>query len=137
MKPRRHNASVYKSGLEARFQAAALAEGWNLPYEESRLRYTIPESKHLYTPDFTVLKNVFIETKGLWSGTDRKKAILIKEQHPEVSILYVLYRDQKLSKKSTTTYLQWASKNGLEACCFKDHEYWHNFIKEALKGAPA
>ena len=132
MKPRRHLESAYKSGLESRFKEAALERGWDLPYEKDRIKYTIPESKHTYTPDFTVTSNSFIETKGLWTGADRKKAILIKEQHPGISILYVFYRDQRLSKKSTTTYLDWATKHGLEACVFKDKDVWVEFIKKHL-----
>jgi hypothetical protein len=132
MRPRRHLDATYKSGLEARFQAAALAEGWNLPYEANKIKYTIPESNHTYTPDFTVTSNVYVETKGLWSGADRKKALLIKEQHPHIKILYVLYRDQRLSKKSDTTYLMWARKHGLDVCTFKDIAYWMNYIKENI-----
>ena len=129
MKPKRHLTATYRSGLESRFQTACSNLGWDLPYEEDKIKYTIPASKHSYTPDFTVTQNVYIETKGLWTSADRKKACLIKEQHPEISILYVLYRNQKLSKKSSTTYLDWATKNGLEACTFSDVDTWTNYIK--------
>ena len=132
MKPKYHLKATYKSGLEERFKAGAKALGYDLPYEADRIKYVIPASKHTYTPDFTVTSNVFIETKGLWTSADRKKACLIKEQHPQTTILYVLYRDQKLSKKSPTTYLQWAEKNGLEACLFKDQDTWLSFIKRYL-----
>jgi hypothetical protein len=133
MKPRRHNPSEYRSGLEQRFQIACKVLGWDLPYEQDKIKYEIPASKHTYTPDFTVTSNVYIETKGLWTAQDRKKACLIKEQHPDVKILYVLYRNQKLSKKSSTTYLDWALKHGLDACTFADKEYWTSFIKENIK----
>mgnify|MGYP003336820699 CR=1 FL=1 len=52
-KPKKHNRAAYKSGLESRFQAAAAAEGWNLPYEQDKIKYEIPASNHTYTPDFT------------------------------------------------------------------------------------
>ena len=128
----RHNEASYKSGLEVRFQVACVELGWNLPYEEDRIKYSIPAKNHTYTPDFTVIKNVHIETKGQWTAIDRKKALLIKEQHPHIKILYVLYKDQRLSKKSTTTYLEWANKNGLEACTFQDKDYWIIFIRRFL-----
>ena len=123
---------MYKSGLENKFQEACKLKGWNLPYEANKIKYVIPASNHTYTPDFTVTKNVFIETKGLWTGADRKKAILIKEQYPEIKILYVLQRNQGLSKKSKTTYLDWAAKNGLDACTFADSEHWHKYILKHL-----
>jgi len=127
-RPTRHNANAYKSGLENRFQEACKLRGWELPYEISKIKYVIPASNHTYTPDFTVTSNVFIETKGLWTGADRKKAVLIKDQHPDIIILYVLQRNQKISKKSATTYLDWAAKNGLDACIFANTEHWTNFI---------
>jgi predicted nuclease of restriction endonuclease-like RecB superfamily len=131
-RPKRHLVAGYRSGLEVKFQAACVARGWNLPYEQDKVKYTIPASGHTYTPDFTVTKNVYIETKGLWTGADRKKACLIREQHPEVHILYVLYRNQPLSKKSKTTYLMWADKNGLDACEFKDAHYWQEYVMRHL-----
>lgn len=133
MKPRRHNSSIYKSGLETKFQAAALAKGWNLPYEQDKIKYTIPASNHSYTPDFTVTNNVYIETKGLWVAADRKKALLIKEQHPEIQILYVFQRNQSLYKGSTTGYLEWAEKHGLDACVFSNTDHWTSFILRNIK----
>ena len=132
-KPKRHNPNTYRSGLESRFQLAAEAQGWKLAYEQDKIRYTVPESKHVYTPDFTVTSNVYIETKGLWAAADRKKAVLIKEQHPDISILYVLQRNQGITKSSKTTYLDWAAKHGLDACVFKDTEHWMEFIKRHFK----
>jgi hypothetical protein len=131
-RPKRHNPAGYRSGLEQRFQTACVAEGWNLGYEDNKIKYVIPASNHTYTPDFTVTNNVYIETKGLWTGADRKKAVLIKEQHPEITILYVLQRNQGLSKKSKTTYLDWAAKNGLDACVFADTDHWKNFVMKHL-----
>ena len=127
-RPIKHNPNVYKSGLENKFQEACKLKGWDLPYEANKIKYVIPASNHTYTPDFTVTSNVYIETKGLWTGADRKKAVFIKEQHPDITILYVLQRNQKISKKSTTTYLDWAAKNGLDVCIYANTEHWTNFI---------
>jgi len=131
-RPKRHNSSIYRSGLETRFQAATQEYGWNFPYEQDKIKYVIPASNHTYTPDFTVTNNVYIETKGLWVAADRKKAVLIKEQHPEVKVLYVLQRNQGITKSSKTTYLDWAAKHGLDACVFKDTEHWVSFIRKHL-----
>ena len=75
---------------------------------------------------------MYIETKGLWVSSDRKKAALIKEQHPDITILYVLQRNQGITKKSKTTYLDWAAKNGLDACTFSDTDHWQTFILRHL-----
>ena len=127
-RPKRHNPAGYRSGLETKFQAACEAKGWKLAYEQNKIKYVIPASNHSYTPDFTVTKNVYIETKGLWVSSDRKKAALIKEQHPDITILYVLQRNQGITKKSKTTYLDWAAKNGLDACTFSDTQHWQDYI---------
>lgn len=125
---KRHNPAGYRSGLETKFQTACEAKGWKLGYEQDKIKYVIPASNHIYTPDFTVIKNVYIETKGLWVSSDRKKAALIKEQHPDITILYVLQRNQGITKKSKTTYLDWAAKNGLDACTFSDTTHWQDYI---------
>ena len=132
-KPKKHNRAAYKSGLESRFQAAAAAEGWNLPYEQDKIKYEIPASNHTYTPDFTVTKNVYIETKGLWVAKDRQKALFIKEQHPHIRILYVFQRNQALYKGSKNTYLGWCEKQGLEACTFSDTRAWKEFILKYIR----
>lgn len=126
---RKHNTRAYKSGFEEKFHDKVKEMGYDLPYEKDKIKYTIPESLHTYTPDFTVTKNVFIETKGQWTTQDRKKALFIKEQHPEITILYVLYRNQKLSKKSTTTYLDWALKHDIPCCLYSEVPSWKTFIE--------
>jgi len=131
-RPSRHSSSAYKSGLETKFQAATQAKGWELGYEKDKIKYTIPAAVHTYTPDFTVTSNIFVETKGLWVAADRKKAILIKEQHPDITILYVFQRNQLIHKKSKTTYLDFCLKNDLPACTYADTDHWINFILRYL-----
>ena len=46
---------------------------------------------------------------------DRKKHLLIKEQHPELDIRFVFSSSKaKLSKGSKTTYALWCTKNGFK-----------------------
>lgn len=132
-KPKYHHLkAAYKSGLETKFKAAALSNGWDLPYEQDKIKYEIPASTHTYTPDFTVSSNVYIETKGLWVSSDRNKALLIKEQHPHIKILYVFQRNNALYKGSKTSYLEWCSKKGLDACTFSDTYHWQEFIRRHI-----
>jgi hypothetical protein len=56
---------------------------------------------------------IIIETKGIFDSDDRKKHMLIKEQHPELDIRFVFSNAQtKLYKKSPTSYADWCIKNG-------------------------
>jgi len=101
----------FKSKFEQRFW-----EKTNLPYEQDKLAYVVPASNHKYTPDFHVPgTNIYFETKGRWTAVDRKKHLLIKEQHPDKRIILVFQDEKKpINKGSKTTYAGWAEKNGLE-----------------------
>jgi hypothetical protein len=133
-RPRKHLKSAYKSGLEDRFhRSVKQITGIDLPYEQNKVKYTIPSKVHTYTPDFPIAENVYIETKGLWTAADRKKALLIQEQHPEITILYVFQRDQRITKKSNTTYIDWATKNDILACTFVEEHVWTEFITKHIK----
>lgn len=84
-------------------------------YEEYYLTYTIPESLHKYTPDFVLPNGIIIETKGVWDAEDRKKHLLIKEQHPELDIRFVFSRSKTpIYKGSSTTYASFCEKNGFK-----------------------
>jgi hypothetical protein len=126
---RRHNKSEYRSGLEDKFKDLLVTNSIPVRYEDSVLEYYIPAKKHRYTPDFTVAFDAVIETKGLWTSKDRAKALLIADQYPSVKILYVFQRNQKISKISKTTYLDFCIKHKLEACLFKDTDVILNFIR--------
>lgn len=93
----------------------------NLPkdsvtYEGEVLKYIVPESKHKYTPDFHITgTNIYLELKGRLTIQDRKKMLLVIEQHPDKRIIMV-FQDAKrpIIKGSKTTYALWAEKNGVE-----------------------
>ena len=60
----------FKSGLEEKISNVLAEKQVNFGYEEDKIVYTIPESLHKYTPDFTIRKSegriMYIETKGRW-----------------------------------------------------------------------
>lgn len=98
----------YRSGLERTFHQ----KFGDCSYEKNKLSYTV---QHTYTPDFCLAPNKYVETKGLFTGTDRNKHLYIKSQHPEVRVLFVFQNPKlKLSKKSKTTYADWCDKNGFK-----------------------
>ena len=108
----------YKSGLEETIATELATKQIDFGYEEEKITYTIPETLHKYTPDFRIKKSnnriLYIETKGRWVTADRKKLKLVKEQHPELDIR-ILFQNakNKISKKSKTTYGDYADKIGL------------------------
>ena len=108
-KPRKHNRSLYRSGLEETTAKDLKSKGIKFEYETVKIPYTHPATNHTYTPDFVVTtksgKTIFVETKGIWDSKDRMKHLLIREQHPELDIRFVFTRSKtKISKASSTTY---------------------------------
>ena len=106
---RRHNSSVYRSGLEERTAKSLEDLGVPFTFETLKIPYTEPASNHKYTPDFIITtksgKTLIIETKGIWVYKDRLKHLLIRDQHPELDIRFVFDRSKsKITKASTTTY---------------------------------
>ncbi len=111
----RRGSPRYKSKWEV--QVAEQIEKFGLPieYECDKILYIIPESKHNYNPDFRVNKDVYIEAKGKWTSEDRKKHVLLREQHPDIKIFIVFQNaNQKIRKGSKTSYGDWATKHGIE-----------------------
>lgn len=89
------------------------AAGVDFGYETLKLNYIIPESRHVYTPDFPTAHGMIIETKGLFQTDDRKKMTLVKAQHPELDIrLLFSNANAKIAKGSKTTYAKWAEDHG-------------------------
>ena len=85
-----------------------------MKYETTALPYQIPATVHKYTPDFTKGK-VHIEVKGRLTVYDRRKMLLVKEQHPNHRFIFVFSKPgNKLYKGSKTTYVDWCEANGFE-----------------------
>lgn len=104
-KKRRHNSGTYRSGLEKTNDEYLKSLGVASNYEAYEIEYTVPASTHRYTPDFVLPNGIIIETKGVWDAEDRRKHLLIKEQHPQLDIRFVFNRSKSpLYKGSKTTY---------------------------------
>lgn len=105
----------FRSGLEDGMIKELEGYGIDPNYESKKFNYTIPESQHIYTPDFPVSPHIVIETKGRWVLEDRQKMLLLMEQHPEIDFRMVFYNaNQKIKKGSKTTYGMWCDKHGIK-----------------------
>lgn len=89
-------------------------EGIAFTYETLKISYVVPASKHVYTPDFILESGLIIEYKGFFDLDDRKKHLLVKEQHPNLDIRFVFERDSPIRKGSKTRYSDWCTKNGFK-----------------------
>lgn len=130
----RHDSRTYRSGLEEKTSDFLKSLGIDPRYEELYLEYKIPESNHKYTPDFVLPNNIIIETKGVWDAEDRKKHLLIKEQHPELDIRFVFNRSKTpIYKGSKTTYASFCQKHGIK---FADKTIPKEWLSESVKRVP-
>ena len=105
----------FRSGLEERFIQELTEYNIDPNYEAIKFEYIVPESKHVYTPDFPVSPHIVIETKGRWVLEDRQKMLLVMEQYPDIDFRIVFYNaNQKIKKGSKTSYAMWCDKHGIK-----------------------
>lgn len=110
---RRAGPPAGRSGLEDKTMEDLTARGVPYRYEEVRVGYDKPATKHKYTPDFILPNGIVVETKGIFDVADRQKHILVKAQHPALDIRFVFSRSANpIRKGSPTTYAIWCDKNG-------------------------
>lgn len=118
---------TFRSGLEDTTALQIKSKGAKLLYETSKIKYTIPESDHVYTPDFILPNGIIVETKGRFMIEDRKKHLLIRAQHPEKDIRFVFTRSAtKLYKGARTTYADWCVKYNFKFADKKIPDSWFN-----------
>lgn len=106
--------SKYKSGFEEKIAKNLERIGALVAYEVDKYKYTVPESKHTYTPDFKLKEGVYCEGKGRLTTIDRRKMVLFKAQNPGVMVYILFQRDNVINAGSKTRYSDWARKNGFE-----------------------
>lgn len=101
---------AYKSNFEKSIAASLKRCNIKFKYEERKLPYVL---LHNYTPDFFLPNGIIIEAKGRFTSSDRTKMLAVKKQHPELDIrLLFMNSGVTLSKRSKTTYGEWATKHG-------------------------
>ena len=123
-------AAGYRSGLEESVSGQIQKATGAVSYEQLKIKYAVPSRSAQYTPDFELPNGIIIETKGRFTLDDRKKHLLIKEQHPEKDIRFVFSRSKTpISKGSPTTYAHWCEKNGFKYADKWIPEEWLNEIK--------
>ena len=117
----------YRSGLEDDIAKQLDAMRVKYTYEELKISYTVPESKHKYTADFVLPNGIVVESKGRFVTADRKKHLLIKQQYPDLDLRFVFSNPRcKISKVSKTTYGDWCDKNGFLYATKRIPEEWIN-----------
>jgi hypothetical protein len=87
--------------------------GIKFEYESLQLKYIVPASDHTYHPDFVLPNGIILEAKGEFDAADRKKMLLVKEQHPDLDIRMVFMNaNGKIYPGSKTTNAVWCENHG-------------------------
>lgn len=111
-----HASYTLRSDFEKRVATYLDKEAVGYTYEEDKITYTVPESKHTYNPDFRLANGIFIEVKGNFDAKSRQKMALVIEQNPDKDIRMIFMSDNKISKSSKTRYSDWCIKRGVDFC---------------------
>jgi hypothetical protein len=103
----------FKSGYERSVAANLASKKIKFQYEPDKFNYTLERT---YCPDFKLPNGVYIEAKGKLDQETRSKMLAVKKNNPELDVRMIFMRgENKLSKGSKMTYLDWAAKNGFPA----------------------
>ena len=98
----------FRSGLEEKVASLFDELGVIYEYESTKIPYVI---QHNYTPDFLLANGIYLETKGYWDASDRRKIKAVKTLHPEIDLRMVFQNPYNtISKRSKTTYAQYCDK---------------------------
>lgn len=105
---------TYRSGFEKKVVAYLRKNNVDFKYESQKIKYTVPKSEHIYTPDFELPNGILVEAKGKLDRLTRKKMLLVVDQNPDKDIRFVFMRDNYIAKGSKTKYSAWAIKHGIK-----------------------
>lgn len=123
-KRQRISNNGFRSGFEAKLAHQLKRSGVRFDYETLQIEY---QKISTYTPDFILPNGIIIEAKGLWTVDDRKKHLLVREQHPELDIRLVFQNaSNKIRKGSDTTYAKWCEKKGIKYANKTIPKSWHS-----------
>jgi hypothetical protein len=78
-----------------------------------------------YTPDFWLPdRGLFIETKGRFTASDRRKMLAVIDGNPEDTFVMLFMRDNRIRKNSNTTYSDWCEANNVDYAIGYPKEEW-------------
>jgi len=120
---------TFKSGLEIKAWKILKKHIPRVKYEPDAIPYRQPAKERKYTPDFKVANGVYIEAKGKLDLATRQKMVWFKDMHPSITIIFLFMNpDNKITKRSKTTYAMWAEKVG-----FMWLDFRRNWINDYFK----
>lgn len=116
-KTRRVLTGGYRSTSERRVAESLKALGITPGFESETLEYSVPATRHKYTPDFVLDNGVYLEVKGFWLSADRQKILRVLASNPQADIRLVLDTpDKPVNKGAKMTYADFCNRHGIKWC---------------------
>lgn len=115
----------YRSGLELKLALEMREQGIEFQFETLKIKWTPLPIEHTYNPDFIITTNagktLIVESKGRFMPDDMQKHLAIKQQRPDIEVLFVFQNAQKWHRAAKTrSYAKWCEENGFRYCNFRD-----------------
>lgn len=120
----------FKSKLEEQVWKTLKDNFPSVKYEPEKFKYIQPAADRTYIPDFrTGRRKIYLEAKGKLDLETRKKMIWFRDSNPDIRVIFLFQNpDNKITKRSKTTYWMWAEANGFEWLDFRKD--WLDAYKE-------
>jgi hypothetical protein len=107
----------FRSKFEKKVHDALTARRVKAEYEKD----TLPYSLHLkYKPDWKVGERRYLEAKGKFDYTERRKILAVIRDNPGVHIHMLFMRNNRIRKGSDQTYGSWCDDHGISWSVFPD-----------------
>ena len=117
----------FNSGLEELIAKQLDDSKLNYRFEELRIYYNKEDNqKSFYRPDFVLENGIIVEVKGQFPTKDRRKHKLIREQYGDKYDIRFVFSNpnQKVGKKSNTSYADWCNLYGFKYSNQKIPQEW-------------
>lgn len=94
-------------------------------YESDTFTYTLYRN---YTPDFKIEREdgsvIYVEAKGVLDREAKAKMLAARDEHPEVTFVFLFQRDNPVHKGSKMRYSDWCRKNSFDYSIGEVKEEW-------------
>ena len=89
-------------------------------YEDDKIPYTLDLNRKYYLPDFRVSINKYIETKGLFTESERDKMAAVVSQNTEITIVMVFQNKNTVIPELNLTYSEWCDQHNITNFGFQE-----------------
>lgn len=136
----RYQTGDYRSKFESNIVDFLKARNIDYTYEEILLEYFIKPTRttcsdcgstevyqtRWYLPDFYLLASgVYVEAKGYFKASDRKKMLEVIKAHPDKDIRMLFMNDNWINKDHKMRYSGWCIKHGVKYAFKEIPEAWY------------